>query len=89
MEQQGHAEAARIEELFKAGRKQEASEAVPDEFVDEQPLIGTPKRIRERYRAWAECGITGLHIGTRQTAAVELMAEIALADVPGRPAERQ
>jgi len=83
MEQQGYADAAaRIEELFRAGRKQEAAEAVPDEFVDEQALVGTPKRIRERYRAWADCGITGLHIGTRQAAAVEVMAEIALADEP-------
>jgi F420-dependent oxidoreductase-like protein len=83
MEQQGYADAAaRIEELFRAGRKREAAEAVPDEFVDEQALVGTPKRIRERYRAWADCGITGLHIGTRQAAAVEVMAEIALADEP-------
>jgi F420-dependent oxidoreductase-like protein len=80
MEQLGYADAAaRIEELFRAGRKEEAADAVPDEFVDEASLVGTPKRIRERYRAWADCGITGLHIGTRQTAAVELMAEIALA----------
>jgi F420-dependent oxidoreductase-like protein len=83
MEQQGYADdAARIEELFRAGRKQEAADAVPDEFVDEAALVGTQKRIRERYRAWADSGITGLHIGTRQAAAVELMAEIALADDP-------
>jgi alkanesulfonate monooxygenase SsuD/methylene tetrahydromethanopterin reductase-like flavin-dependent oxidoreductase (luciferase family) len=87
MEQQGYADApARIEELFRAGRKEEAAETVPDEFVDEQALVGTPKRIRERYRAWAGCGITGLHIGTRQAAAAELMAEIALADEPASPA---
>ena len=46
-------------------------------------LIGTPKRIRERYQVWADCDIvTGLHIGTQQPAAVELMAEIALAEQP-------
>jgi F420-dependent oxidoreductase-like protein len=78
MEQQGYAdEAARIEELFRAGRKQEAADAVPDDFVDEQALVGSPGRIRERYRAWAECGLTGLHLDTRQAAAVELMAGIA------------
>ena len=44
--------------------------------------MGTPKRIRERYQPWADAGITGLHIGTRQPAALELMAEIALADEP-------
>jgi F420-dependent oxidoreductase-like protein len=78
MEQQGYGEAAaRIEELFRAGQKQAAADAVPDEFVDEQALVGTPNRIHERYRAWAESGITGLHIGTRQAAAVELMAGLA------------
>jgi hypothetical protein len=83
MEQQGYAAAAgRIEELFLAGRKQEAADAVPDEFVDQQVLAGPPDRIRQRYRAWAECGITALHVDTRQAAAIELMAHIA--DVAGR-----
>lgn len=83
MEQQGYADAAaRIQELFSAGRKQEPAEGVPDELVDEQALVRTPRRIRERYQAWAECGITGLHFGTRQAAAVELMAYIALTEEP-------
>ena len=83
MEQLGYADAAaRIEELFRAGRKQEAADAVPDEFVDEQALVGTASRIRERYRAWADSGVTGLHIGTSQPAAIELMADIALTAEP-------
>jgi hypothetical protein len=79
MEQQGYGEAAaRIEELFRGGRKQEAADAVPDDFVDEQALVGPPGRIRARYRAWAECEVvTGLHIGTRQPVALELMADLA------------
>jgi F420-dependent oxidoreductase-like protein len=83
MEHLGYAEAAgRIEELFRAGRKQEAADAVPDEFVDEQALVGSQQRIRERYRAWADSGVTGLHIGTSQAAAIELMADIALSAEP-------
>ena len=78
MEQAGYADAAaRIEELFRAGRKEEAADAVPDEYVDDHALVGTPERIRERYKPWADSGVTGLHIGTRQPAAIELMAEIA------------
>lgn len=78
MEQLGYGDAAaRIEELFRAGRKQEAADAVPDEFVDEQALVGSATRIRERYQTWADCGVTGLIVGTSQAAAVELMAEIA------------
>jgi F420-dependent oxidoreductase-like protein len=83
MEQQGYADvAARIDELFRAGRLREAADAVPDEFVDEQALVGSPGRIRDRYRAWADCGITALHLSTRQPAAVELMADIAAANEP-------
>jgi F420-dependent oxidoreductase-like protein len=87
MEQQGYGvAAARIEELFRAGRKQEAADAVPDDFVDEQALVGPEKRIRERYQAWADSGITGLRIGTGQPAAIELMADIALTARPAGPA---
>jgi F420-dependent oxidoreductase-like protein len=83
MENLGYPDAAaRIEELFLAGRKQEAADAVPDDFVDEQALVGTESRIRERYRAWADCGVTGLLVGTSQAAAVELMADIALTSEP-------
>jgi alkanesulfonate monooxygenase SsuD/methylene tetrahydromethanopterin reductase-like flavin-dependent oxidoreductase (luciferase family) len=58
---------------------------VPDEFVDEQALVGSPHRIRERYQAWADSGITGILVGTTQAAAVELMAEIALTAGPAAP----
>jgi F420-dependent oxidoreductase-like protein len=78
MQRLGYGEAAaRIEELFGAGRRQEAADAVPDEFVDEQALVGSPNRIRRGYRAWAECGITALHVDTSQAGAIELMADIA------------
>ncbi|HLC29410.1 MAG TPA: LLM class flavin-dependent oxidoreductase, partial [Dehalococcoidia bacterium] len=70
--------ADRIQELFLSGHKDEATEAVPDEFVDEQALVGPPARIRERYRAWEDSGLTGLTVSTDQTEAMELMAEIAL-----------
>jgi F420-dependent oxidoreductase-like protein len=78
MAERGYGEAAdRIQELYLAGRKDEAVAAVPDEFVDESALVGPPARVRERFRPWAECGITGLTIATQQTEAIELMAELA------------
>ena len=78
MVERGYGEAAeRIQELFLAGRKEEATAAVPDEFVDEGALVGPPARIRDRYRAWADCGITGMTISTTQAEAMELMADLA------------
>lgn len=78
MVRRGFGEAAgRIQELFLAGRKDEAVTAVPDEYCDEMALVGPEGRIRERYRAWADCGITGLTLVTDQPEAMELMARLA------------
>ena len=71
--------AARIQELYLAGRKEEAMAAVPDEFCDEGGLVGPVARIRERYRPWADCGITGLIVVADQPEALELMADLARA----------
>jgi hypothetical protein len=50
---------------------------VPDEFCDEMALVGPVGRIRARYRAWADSGITGLTIVADQPEAMELMASLA------------
>jgi F420-dependent oxidoreductase-like protein len=70
-------EAAKIQDLYLAGRKAEATAAVPNAYVERGVLIGTPQHIRDRYRAWAESGVTGITIATRQPEAIELMAELA------------
>jgi F420-dependent oxidoreductase-like protein len=78
MIKRGYGEAAeRIQELYLAGRKAEALEEVPDDFLDEGALIGPHSRIRERYRAWADSGVTGITVATRQPEALDLMADIA------------
>ena len=69
--------AERIQELYLAHRKAEATAAVPDEWVDLKSLVGPPARIKERYRAWEESGATGLTVRSRQPEAIEVMAEAA------------
>ncbi len=54
--------AERIQELYLAGRKDEATAAVPDEWVDLKSLVGPRRRIIERYRAWEDSGITGFSV---------------------------
>lgn len=79
MIRRGYGEAAeRIQELYLAGRKAEAIEEVPEEFLDEQALIGPPARVRERYQVWADSYITGLTVRTDQEDAMELMSELAM-----------
>jgi F420-dependent oxidoreductase-like protein len=68
--------AAKIQELYLAGRKREAIEAVPDEYCDEGALIGPPQRIRERYKQWESSGATGLTLQCRRMEGLELLAEL-------------
>jgi len=68
--------AARIQELYLSGRKKEAEEAVPDELCDEMSLVGPEARIRERYRAWEDAGVTTMLIQSHQPQALQLMAGI-------------
>jgi len=72
--------AARIQELFLAGKKKEAAAAVPDEYVDLRSLAGPPSRIKSRYRAWAESGATSLVLRHPDDRTLELMADIARDD---------
>ena len=56
-----------------------------DEFRDEMSLVGLVARSRERNRAWAECGISGLTVVTEQPEAMELMASRARRRRPEPP----
>ena len=78
MVRRGYGDAAeRIQELFLAGRKDEAAAAVPDEWVDKKSLVGPPARIKQRYRAWEDSGVTSLSVRSRQPEAIEIMAQAA------------
>jgi alkanesulfonate monooxygenase SsuD/methylene tetrahydromethanopterin reductase-like flavin-dependent oxidoreductase (luciferase family) len=50
----------RIQELWDAGRYDQATQAVPDEYVDEAMLVGPLPRLVERAGRWLESGATGL-----------------------------
>ena len=69
--------ANRIQELYLAHRKEEATATVPDEWVDLKSLVGPPARIKERFRAWEDSGASGVTVRSRQPEAIEVMAEAA------------
>ncbi len=69
-------EAKRVQELYLSGRKKEAEEEIPDEFADEMALIGPVERIKERFRAWEDCGVTTMLVNSRQPEAIRLMADL-------------
>jgi F420-dependent oxidoreductase-like protein len=70
-------EAATIGELWRAGRKQDAVAAVPDEYLEQSALLGPPKRIRERWPSVTPRGATGMIVGTSQLEALDLLADLA------------
>jgi F420-dependent oxidoreductase-like protein len=71
-------EAARVQDLYLEGRKQDAAAAVPDALVDEVALIGDRARIAGRLEAWRECGVTTLVAQARQSEALQVLAELCL-----------
>jgi len=52
--------ADRIQDLYLAGKKAEAIDAVPDELVRNVSLVGPRGFVRERLAAYAEAGVTTL-----------------------------
>ncbi len=85
MVRRGFKDAAdRIQELYLAGHKAEATAAVPDEWVDLKSLVGPPARIKQRYRAWEDMGITGLTVRSKSLEAVEVMADAARLNPRGK-----
>jgi F420-dependent oxidoreductase-like protein len=64
-----------IQDLFFAGRRDEAAAAVPDEFADEISLVGPKERIRERLQIWKRSAVTTLLAGTTDVEALRVLAE--------------
>ncbi len=56
------AEADRIQELYLAGRKEEAAAVVPDELVRSISLVGPEGYVKERISAFAASGVTVLNV---------------------------
>ena len=82
--------AARIHELFAAGRRKEAAAAVPDDYLDDGALIGDEQRIRTRWDSWSGTDATGLTVRPGSEQEMRLLAAIAGCeprpdnDLPGR-----
>ena len=80
------AEAKIIQELYLAGKKEEAAAAVPAELLSRLALIGPEGYVRERIAAFAEAGVTTLNVNPvapdhlSRVALIERVRELA-ADV--------
>ena len=71
------AEAARNQELYLAGHKDEAAATVPDAYVDDGAMIGDEARLAERYARWRDSPFTLLRLGNVTLPGMEAIARIA------------
>jgi F420-dependent oxidoreductase-like protein len=71
--------AARIHEYWIAGRRDDAVAAVPDEYIEQALLAGTPTRIREQWShlGWTTRGLTGVIVRAETDEELTLIAELA------------
>jgi len=72
------AAAGQIQDLYLAGKKNEAIAAVPDALVDEVALCGPKERIAELLESWKRSRVTTLILGTVQPEALRALAELVL-----------
>jgi len=74
--------AARIQDAYLAGRRDEAIAAVPDRLIDESALVGPPERIRDRLQVWKESSKDGkigtMLLGVTSMDALRVVAEAVL-----------
>ncbi len=70
--------AVKIQDLYLAGKKDEAMAAVPAELIDACHLIGPAERIKERLQRWRDADskghVSSMLLGCQQPEALELIA---------------
>jgi F420-dependent oxidoreductase-like protein len=75
--------AARVQELYLEGRKDEAAAALPGELIDTLTLVGPAERVRERIGVYRDAGVGTLMVAPMawtfedRLAQLRLVAELA------------
>ena len=70
-------QAYKVQDLFFAGKRDEAIAAVPEDFADEISLVGPPARIRERLAAWRSSPVTTLMVSARDAEGLTQIRDLA------------
>ncbi|MEZ5374392.1 MAG: LLM class flavin-dependent oxidoreductase [Microthrixaceae bacterium] len=69
-------EAEQIQDLYLAGRKEEAMAAVPQDFLDATSMVGDEGYVRERIEAYRAAGVTRLQVQPVGDNPLELIEKI-------------
>jgi F420-dependent oxidoreductase-like protein len=74
----GYGDAADVvQDLYLAGRKDEAGAAIPDELIDKLSLVGPEDKVRDRLRVWNESRVDTLIVRTTDIATLETLQKLA------------
>ena len=68
--------AVKVQELYLAGKKDEATALIPDELVEDLHIIGTPAEVKDKVAAWEDTGVTTLLVSLHTPEEVRRAAEL-------------
>ncbi|HET7736223.1 MAG TPA: LLM class F420-dependent oxidoreductase [Nocardioidaceae bacterium] len=78
-ERMGYADITdQVQELFLAGKREEATALIPDKLVDDMHIIGDAARVKDKIAAWEESGVTTLLLSCRSADEVRRIADTVL-----------
>jgi F420-dependent oxidoreductase-like protein len=69
-------EAREIQDLFLAGKREEAISKVPDEYLDLATLAGDPGHVRDRIAVYKDVGVTHLNIDVMADDPLEVLEQV-------------
>ncbi len=73
----GHeALAAEVQDLYLAGKKDEAIAKIPDQLVDSLHIVGDAAKVKDRVAEWEEAGVTTVLLALNDPAEVREVAEL-------------
>ncbi|HEX7716937.1 MAG TPA: LLM class flavin-dependent oxidoreductase, partial [Marmoricola sp.] len=65
-----------VQELFLAGKREQATALIPDELADEMHIVGDAGFVKERVAQWEETGVTTLLLSFRGADELRTVAEL-------------
>jgi F420-dependent oxidoreductase-like protein len=73
----GYADLANdVQDLYLAGRKDEAVARIPDELVDSLHIVGDAAKVKDRVAEWEDAGVTTVLLALTDPADVRRVAEL-------------
>jgi hypothetical protein len=67
-----------VQELFLAGKRDQATALIPDKLVDDMHIIGDAAKVRDKVAVWEATGVTTLLLSCQSPEEIRQVAEVVL-----------